>query len=73
MNIFLNSDFVNNYRKEDFLVFVILRECLFVKVSVDIDDEKFEIMVEICFVIFDFDFNKFVLKYMFIEDGYGFV
>lgn len=73
MNIFLNSDFVNNYRKEDFLVFVILRECLFVKVSVDIDDEKFEIMVEICFVIFDFDFNKFVLKYVFIEDGYGFV
>ena len=73
MNIFPNSDFVNNYRKEDFPVSVTLRERLFVKVSVDTDDEKLEIMAETCFATPDPDPKKLALKYMFIEDGYGLV
>lgn len=70
MKIFFDNRYIDNYKSEDFLVIVFLGKILYVEVNVDIEDLKFEILVEICFGIFDFNFIKFGLKYLFISDGY---
>ncbi|XP_078354042.1 uncharacterized protein LOC144638689 isoform X1 [Oculina patagonica] len=69
MKIFPNSQFIGDYKKKDFPVYVPLRKMLFVEVSVDTEDSRLEILAEECFATPDPDPNKAGLKYTFIEDG----
>ncbi|XP_078354329.1 pancreatic secretory granule membrane major glycoprotein GP2-like isoform X3 [Oculina patagonica] len=69
MKIFPNNQFIGDYKKKDFPVYVPLRKILFVEVSVDTEDSRLKILAEECFATPDPDPNKAGLKYTFIEDG----
>ena len=70
MKVFPNYQFIGEYKKKDFPVYVPLRKILFVEVSVDTEDSRLEILAEECFATPDPDPNKPGLKYTFIQDGY---
>ncbi|KAM7451618.1 hypothetical protein ABFA07_000937 [Porites harrisoni] len=70
MNIFPDNRYLGHYTKKDFPVKVPLRKTLYVKIGVDTQDNRLEILGEECFATPDPDPNKpGVSKYTFIKDG----
>ena len=70
MNIFPDNRYLGPYTKKDFPVKVPLRKTLYVKIGVDTQDNRLEILGEECFATPDPDPSKpGVSKYTFIKDG----
>ena len=70
MNIFPDNRYLGHYTKKDFPVKVPLRKTLYVKIGVDTQDHRLEILGEECFATPDPDPSKpGVSKYTFIKDG----
>ena len=70
MNIFPDNRYLGHYTKKDFPVKVPLRKTLYVKIGVDIQDKRLEILGEECFATPDPNPSKpGVSKYTFIKDG----